>query len=489
MFRTLYSKLAAVLFGLVFLLGTVFFVLVRYSSDAYHYEVTQRLNAELAGHIAGEMQLFDGAGVNAAALKEVFHMLMVVNPAIEVYLLDQRGGILGYALPEEKVKRSAVDIEPIKRFLRHGSDYPIMGDNPRDPLGRKIFSAAPIHGVGGQSGYVYVILGGDKLDTISHMLESGYIARYMLWGIVASGLIALLAGLLLFHFLTRRLRALSEKMGAYSAGESGDWHYPEAPGHADEIDTLGASFNALAARIERQVRNLVRTDSQRRELVANVSHDLRTPLASLHGYLETLILKEHSLTDQERRKYIEIAARHSERLSTLIGELFELAKLDSCESLINVEPFSLAELIQDVVQKFKLNAGEKNIDLSMRLDGNIPFCYGDIALIQRVLENLVVNALAHTPTGGSVSVSLARNSDKIRVEISDTGHGIPADEVPRIFDRFYRLEKSRAGTGDNAGLGLAIVKRILNLHGSEIAARSELNHGTTFSFDMPARAS
>lgn len=499
MFATLYSKLAAVLFGLVFLMGMVFFALVRYSSELYHHEVTQHLNSELAGHIAGEMQLFDDAGINASALKQVFHMLMVVNPAIEVYLLDNDGGILGYAMPKEKVKRTEVDIEPIRRFLKPGSEYPIMGDNPRDPLGSKIFSAAPIHGAHGQNGYVYVILGGDKLDSISHMLESGYIAHYMWWGIVASGLIALLTGLMLFYYLTRRLHALSEKMRAYSTGDSGgsghsgDWRYYPGGRGADEIDTLGESFNAMADRIENQVRNLVRTDSQRRELVANVSHDLRTPLASLHGYLETLILKEHSLTEQERRKYIEIAAAHSERLSTLISELFELAKLDSCESLINVEPFSLAELIQDVVQKFKLNADEKGIELGMRLDGNLPFAYGDIALIQRVLENLIVNALAHTPAGGSVSVSLARDSDKIRVQITDTGHGIPPEEVPHIFDRFYRLEKSRGepvgnfGTGGNAGLGLAIVKRILKLHGSDIAARSEPPQGTTFSFAMRAR--
>jgi signal transduction histidine kinase len=241
----------------------------------------------------------------------------------------------------------------------------------------------------------------------------------------------------------------------------------------------------MADRIDQQVETLKQTDAKRREMVANVSHDLRTPLTSLHGYLETLLLKDKDLSPQERREYLEIATSQSARLNQLIGELFELAKLDSSETLINIESFSLAELAQDVVQKFKMEAGKRNIKIVAEFGSNLPFAYGDIGLIQRVLDNLIDNALRYTPEGGRISISLQSDSDNIVVKVADTGQGIPKEEITHIFDRFYRLEKPRTTSNQNAGLGLSIVKRIIDLHGSDIKADSVPNQGTTFIFSLP----
>ena len=155
--------------------------------------------------------------------------------------------------------------------------------------------------------------------------------------------------------------------------------------------------------------------------------------------------------------------------------------------MLTIEPFSLAELVQDVVQKFSLLAEEKNIVLKSEFGSNMAFAYGDIGLMHRVLENLLENALRYTSAGGCISVNLIHHSNQIQVRVADTGCGIPADELPHIFDRFYRLEKSRQGKGDHAGLGLAIVKRIIELHGSVIEASSEINCGTLFQFHLPTR--
>jgi len=241
----------------------------------------------------------------------------------------------------------------------------------------------------------------------------------------------------------------------------------------------------MATRIDASVEELRRVDAKRRELIASVSHDLRTPLASMTGYLETLLLKDTTIGADDRKRYVQIAYSHSKDLGRLVAELFELARLDSVESLMNIEPFSVGELLQDVAQKYRLTAAERCIALRTELDRTSSFAYGDIGLIQRVLENLVENALRHTPPNGAVTLALTQGRDKITVKVMDTGCGISAHELPHIFDRFYRVQKSRADSQQHAGLGLAIAKRIVTLHGGTIAADSELDHGTTVSFSMP----
>jgi signal transduction histidine kinase len=254
----------------------------------------------------------------------------------------------------------------------------------------------------------------------------------------------------------------------------------------DEIYELGTIFTQMADRIHQQVGQLKQTDLLRRELVANVSHDLRTPLTSLQGYLETLLLKEGTLSPQEQRTYLEIATKHSEQLGTLVAELFELAKLDSREMEPHVEPFSLGELVQDVVQQLRLAAEQKRIGLHTHFPEDLPFVSADIGLIERVLKNLIENALRYTQPGGTVTVALIRENQTIVAEVTDTGCGISPEDLPYIFDRFFRTGANNQEQSTGAGLGLAIAKQILELHGSAIEAQSILNSGTTFTFHLPA---
>jgi PAS domain S-box-containing protein len=224
----------------------------------------------------------------------------------------------------------------------------------------------------------------------------------------------------------------------------------------------------------------------RRDLIANVSHDLRTPLAALHGYLETLLVKGAELSPGQRAGYLETAVRQSERLGLLIGELFELVKLDFRGFEIRPEPVQLGELAQDVLQKFRLLADSKGVALRAEIGPGLPSVHADIGLMERVLENLIDNALRHTPPGGAVRVAVAPSGERVRVRVADTGSGIPAAEIPRIFERFYRVDRSRArGTG-GAGLGLAIVKRIMDLHAAKVEVESTPPGGAAFFFDLPA---
>jgi two-component system OmpR family sensor kinase len=487
-FRSLYSKLAAVLTGLFFLVGLAFIAVILFSSDMYQQEVIQRLNIKLAEHIVSERLLIRENRVDREALKDIFHMLMVINPSIEVYLLAPDGKILAFSAPKGKVRREAVDVRPVERLLEGGEKIPLLGDDPRDPGGKKVFTAARIPEKGRLEGYLYVILGGQAYDSVVDKLQGSYILRLSAWMMGASLFFALAAGLILFALLTGRLRRLARAVAAYKGGDAlklSSLAVKDGLNEGDEIDRLATTFQNMAERIQEQVERLRRSEALRSELIANVSHDLRTPLSTLQGYIETLLLKEGSLGREERKKYLETAVRHCERLTKLVSELLELAKLESDEIGLHPEPFNLSELVQDVIQKFHLRARDRGIQLVPPENRDLPLVRGDIGLIERVLENLIENAIHYTPKGGMVGLELARERDDISVRVRDTGSGIPEKELPHIFNRFYKLDKSRKQEAGHSGLGLAIARKILELHERTIEVNSVLRAGTTFTFHLP----
>jgi signal transduction histidine kinase len=489
MFKSLYSKLAIALLGLFCLLGVSIVILTQVASEMYQQEVVQKLNRDLARQIAAQKNLMQDHQINQKGLKEIFHMLMVVNPSIEVYLLNPGGDILAYSAPPGKVKRDRVDLGPINKWFEAGTVFPLTGDDPRNPGKKKVFSVARIPEQGQLQGYLYIILGGELFDSIVQKLKGSYIMQLSAWWLAASLLFVLAAGLLLFAYLTRRLRRLATVMASVdleqAAGQlqsitAGD----RSPG--DEIDRLTATFKQLVNRIQTQVEKLKKADSLRRELVTNVSHDLRTPLATLQGYIETLFLKDESLSAGNRRHHLEIAIQHCDRLSKLVDELFELAKLDSHETKVQYESFNVNELAHDVVQKFGLAAEEGQITIQIDHNQRLPFANADIAMIERVIENLLDNALHHTSAGGSIRLSFSAQNGEIAACISDTGSGIPEEDLPHIFDRFYQRDRTQESRAGHSGLGLAIVKRILELHDKSIIVESTAESGTTFTFFLPA---
>ena len=251
------------------------------------------------------------------------------------------------------------------------------------------------------------------------------------------------------------------------------------------LEVLGEG--AVTVRLAREAAG-ARVDAEnvrlRAALFSSVTHDLRTPLASLQGHLETLHYKGERLSEAEKRGYMEIALRQSGLLSELVAKLFELAKLDAERPPMLPEPFVLPDLVQDVVQQFELAAANRRVTLAAHLPLEMPLVFGDIGLIERALRNLIENSLRFTPEGGAVRVGVAAEAGHAAVRVSDTGCGIDAADLPRIFDRFYRGEKSRSDSSGNAGLGLAITKRILELHGSAISVASRPGD-TTIAFTLP----
>ena len=245
------------------------------------------------------------------------------------------------------------------------------------------------------------------------------------------------------------------------------------------------ALGAALARVEELSRDLEAENTYlRRDMIVNVSHDLRTPLASLRGFLETLCVDDARLGEAQRREYLEIAMRQSVHLTRIVDQLFELAKLDFKGIELNREPLQLKELAHDVMQKLGLDASKKRLSLEVVAPQALPMVHADVAMIERVFENLLDNALKYVPRGRRVAIEMRPDGERVAVRVADTGNGIPQAELPAIFERYHRAEKS----GSGAGLGLAITKRILELHGSEIAVRSEPGQGTCFEFALPVCA-
>lgn len=486
MFRTLYAKMSLALFVLFVLVGSTFFIASLYSAYMYQQEVAQRLNRDLAMYIVDEHVHIQDGKVDQSNLKALFHTVMIINPSLELYLLGNDGEVIAYSAEPGKVVRKQVSLDPVAKLLAGEQDILVLGDDPKHLDGFKAFSVAPIEKDGVRQGYIYAVLGSEQVDYISQLLQQSYIMRVGVGAIMLALAFAFVGGLVIFFLLTRRLRNLSRSMEVFR--EHGfeqleNLVEPDNDSH-DEIDTMSDTFRQMAQQIQAQVLRLKETDALRRELVANVSHDLRTPLASLKGYLETLLLKDDSLSAKERLAYLQIAHNNSERLSKLVTELFELAKLDAGELKLHKETFSMAELAHDVIQKFHLRAEQQGIHLEVDIDSAVPYVEADIGLIERVLDNLIDNALKNTPEDGTIRLGLNADGTFVTVNVADTGCGIAEEELPHIFQRFYKKPSSdNPQTG--AGLGLAIAQRIVELHGSQLSVKSILHQGTQFNFSLP----
>ena len=484
--NTLFARLSAALLVIVILMGSVFFLAGRINTQIYYEELTQRLNAPIAMYVTGQRDLISNGTPDLESLTELASHAMVINPTAEIYLLDSEGNILGHGLPPDTVMLDRVDLAPLKELIEGSATMPIRGDDPRSGSTRKVFSAFEVRHEEQLEGYLYVVLGGQKYEALSRDIGSSYVGKISLYVAIAVVLAAAIVGVLVFSLLTRRLKRLNEEMRRVS--NSGFEEAPRlepASANDDEIGQLAGSFVTMSGRIKEQLLQLKENDNLRRELVSNISHDLRTPLSAIQGYLETLIIRGENLPDEERERYLKIARKHTVRLGSLIGDLFELSKLDSASVTPQLEAFSLPELVQDVAQEFQLQAEKKNITLSLELNTNSSLTIGDIGLIQRVLENLVRNAIRFTPADGEVTLSISEHPQSVAVAVSDTGAGIPDSEISHIFDRFYRSDQLNGSQTDSSGLGLAIVKKILDLHDSRITVVSKVNAGTRFEFELP----
>jgi signal transduction histidine kinase len=481
---TLSARLSLVFCALLLASSAAAAWLTIRANRMHEQELVQRLSSDVAEHIADSAEFMDDDGLRPDAVRILFDQLMSVNPSVEVYLLDGAGTIVGDAAPTGHLRRERVAVEPIERLLA-GAPLPILGDDPRSASGRKVFDAARLELAGRPWGYVYVILLGETRDVLAADVAASNVLANTLGSMAVIALLAVLAGLIAFRQITRPLRGLARAMRELDIDRLAAAGAPvvaDAHDERDEIAILRATFQRMALRIAEQWRTLRNQDQERRELIANVSHDLRTPLTSVHGFLETLAHK-HDLSDAERERYLKTALAQSGKVTRLAHELFELARLEHDASGLERESFSLGDLVQDVVQELGVLAVEKHQRLATDVPPNLPNVVGSLQLIDRALTNLIGNAIRHSPAGGEIAVVLRAVGGGVEVVVRDDGPGIPPDVRDALLSP-ATLGGRRAGTG----LGLQIVRRILELHGSRIEL-TQSERGTCIRFQLTAAAS
>lgn len=483
----LVKKLWLAFICLVLLMGASYIFITGYFANKHSLETTQRLNADVANHVIAEK--FNGASpfledgsVNKALFGDLMHDMMAVNQSIEVYLLDQEGKILYSVVLDHSDKAPAkkVDLAPIASFIGDKGNNFILGDDPRNPGERKIFSAAPYH-VEGHSGYIYIILAGKKFEEVSDTLMSQYFTRLGIGATLLTMLFSSIIGLLAIWFLTKNLRIITQTVRKF---HEGDLQARISNPEKSDIEVFAKSFNNMADSIVSNMDKMQSVDQLRRELIANVSHDLRTPLAVLKGYIETLQIKGPSLSPEQRDEYLQTTHDNVDKLSNLINQLFEYSKLEAEQVVPIKEPFSITELSHDLIAKFKVLADRKKIRLLLHNPEENCLVYADVSLVERALQNLIENAIKYTEPTGKVTLSIQKKGKNVEIHITDTGTGIPVKEQAFIFDRYKQVDKNSKKQG--FGLGLAIVKKIMDLHDTTITVLSQPREGSTFIFHLPA---
>ena len=321
------------------------------------------------------------------------------------------------------------------------------------------------------------VLVGSMIEPVLNPADEDFLRSVNLSILLTSatvGVLAIVLGSLLFRQITLPLRALSLSAQAIATGDLGRRVEVRSD---DEIGQVARSFNRMAE-------SLGQADAQRRNMIADIAHELRTPLTVVQGNLEALMDGVYDLTLEN------VAAVHKQTviLTRLVADLRDLALAEAGQLRLERKTVSLADVISQVSDGLEVQAHEKGVTMKFETAENLPKIQADEQRITQVLYNLISNALRHTPAGGTITTNAELREDRVLIIVRDTGSGIAPEELPRVFERFYRADRSRARSTGGSGLGLTIAKQIVEAHGGQIWAQSWLGTGSTFAFSLPLSA-
>jgi signal transduction histidine kinase len=415
----------------------------------------------------------------------------------ELIIFDPDGNYLASSSPDSlEVAIPRTDSGLLAEMSGGDWDYSSYPDQSNiDAYENRIFEVDHLHQGGDPDAPLIGYLAANFRPVIVGVAELDGATRTLGMQAVALGLIyAALSGLIILGWTTRRLRHLSAGVAEFTAGNLA---FRVNAGSRDEIGTLGRGFNAMAEGMERTLDQLRHNEQFQRQLIANISHDLRTPMASLRGYVETMGMQARTLDETERDKYLHIITGNLDHLDRLIEHTMVLSRFDSGQTTFQMEEFFLTELVDSVVIRCQALADSESISLVLRPECRSSLVVADPLQIAQVLQNLIENAIKFNRPGGHVEIVLTADAERLAVEVTDTGLGIAAEDLPHIFERFYTGSKSRTRTsagmdqvrahlGQSVGLGLAIAAKIVAGHDSQLTATSELGSGSSFRFHLAA---
>jgi signal transduction histidine kinase len=305
------------------------------------------------------------------------------------------------------------------------------------------------------------------------------------FGLGLLGLGATLTALLIFRPAHKRLRTLEQAARALGEGRT-DVRAAETGG--DEVSSLARTFNRMAMDLDSRAAELAQSDRARRQLLADVSHELMTPLSAIRGYVETLGMADLPLDPETRGRYLAIVEEETHKLEAIIGDLLDLARLEGGGDRLRSQPVSVRDLFARVADRHAPSIRDRGITLELDIAPDTPEILGDAGRLEQAVQNVAANAIRHTPAGGHVVLRAAPGKGGVHISVRDSGQGIPPEHLPRVFDRFYKVDAARANTAvpSGSGLGLSIVRAIVETHGGAVTAANAPEGGAIFELQLPA---
>ncbi|MDW1519849.1 HAMP domain-containing sensor histidine kinase [Vibrio sp. Vb5032] len=428
-FTSLWFCLAAVVIALTY----------NWQKETIELRTKQSLHKELASHMRDDNPLMIGTDYNPKALKSIFHTLMLIGPDFEIYFLDSQGNITTHAAPEGAEIMGKVDLNPIKQFL-NDQPFPILGEDPRNRGEHKVFSVAAIEELGSTVGYLYVVIGSTRHDAIANaQVDTPYIA---LAGLVLVSILgfALGAYVLVKRSLLSPIERVTKQL--QQQAEHDFRLQPDFTHQVPELVPIANSYQMMAKHIQQQFLQLEYQSSHRRQSLLQLSHDLKTPLSSVLGYLETWRL-QHPESDP----LIDVAFRNCEKLSTQLHSLLDAARKEAPMPNYEYRPVDLGALMAECAETMQSQFSRKEVVLKVDIDSEIQ-TVGDKGLLERLVLNLLENALRHSPIGSEVHCQAHLSEDKSRIHFTFVNH----------------IEEE--AEGGSLGIGTKIVQSILMLHHS-----------------------
>ncbi len=404
----------------------------------------------------------------------------------EVVVVDTAGRVLASSDPDSLTAAiGALDPTLVAAMAADDWDFGSYPDSTSvDAYVNRIFQVEPLAATAsGESAgwlvasYVPVTVTPDEL--IATIRRMGALA------VVVALLAGAASGVLAMTWLTRRVRAVSAGVEAYA---SGDLSRRVPATSADELGRLGRNVNLMAARLETLIEELRGKEQFQRQLITNISHDLRSPMAALRGYVETFVIRGTEMPDDERRRHLEIITGNLDHLDRLVDHLLQLSRLDAGQARFQMEDFPLAELVDSLLTRYEGVARKKGVTLETVIPDDLPLVHADPLQIAQVLQNLLDNGIKFNRENGRVVVELVNVASGVQVTVRDDGEGIAPEILPRIFDRFYTGDTSRHRKGESNGLGLAIAQKIVQGHHGTLTVTSHPGEGSAFTFTLAAAA-
>ena len=478
----LYWKLSRgfIVIMLLVLSGELYFTFTTWRETVQ--DVEQKLYWDVASEIANRIVQQTGDDLDYHKIRRILHETETLNPQLETYLIDDDGFVLVSMARFSFGEKKRIDLGKIRNALQIPTPkFPMLGPDPS--LSNKsdnIFSVSELK-IGSDTVYVYVIIQSHIYRKLFETTGQFYVIKRALIGSILMILAGIVIGLILFKQLTINLEQLAAVVRKFS---NNDFSTRVKVVGKDEISQLATSINSMADTIVSTSEELRQQDELRRTLIANISHDLRGPMTSALGLVELLEKNDQSYDSEERRRLLEILRKSLKTEYQLAEDLFELSKLEAQARPPAIEAFSISELINDIAAVQKMAAESKNITLSFDPPTGLPEVMADPVLIARVLTNLLSNAIRYSDDGGRITVSVTQQGQKLLIAVEDTGIGIAPEQLPFLFDSFYRAHRDCAPKREGTGLGLAIVKRIIEMHEEEIRVESEIDAGSRFVFSL-----